>query len=433
MQFYSMKSAILVAAILQPTLALALPNSVFAPVFAANSPLNGIDLTPQLTAAALWDGSTELPGTWGNEGSIAAAEISHLVARPKLFGRDVVLLRAVHRDGRLTALDATFADAGSFFGYFDEALPEGLDRRAQRKEIELRVSKRQAEFSEMYVETLESLRDSLARSTGSSKPRTTKLGHTRTLRAETDDYAAGGLTFRLLASDQRLIRVSIARSTDLPESWLDPEIAALAPRERLARLQKSVVKSDDGTISIEGLQPVPQGYRPYCGLNALAVTARHFGLNVDEDWLAAAGGFRNTGSADGSNILPLYPAVAAEAGLSLDRSSKFDEAAVRRSLASGLPVVVWRRFSHERDQLHTRFARTYLEKQSAVLPEPSLAAERASWPGKDAPLHASVLVGYHEERGEFLFLESWTGRDKPRRMRAEELAFTTYLSFAFRP
>jgi hypothetical protein len=32
-----------------------------------------------------------------------------------------------------------------------------------------------------------------------------------------------------------------------------------------------------------------------------------------------------------------------------------------------------------------------------------------------------------------LFLESWSGRDLPRRMRAEELAATTYLSFVFTP
>lgn len=148
----------------------------------------------------------------------------------------------------------------------------------------------------------------------SAKPRSTKMGHTRALRAETQDYIVGDLTFRLLAADQRLIRVTIARSTDLPDSWLDPDIAVLDPRERLKRLQQSVVKSDDGTVSITGLQSVPQGYRPYCGLNSLAIASRHFGLHIDEDWLAVAGGFKNTGSADGSNILRLYSAVAAKPG-----------------------------------------------------------------------------------------------------------------------
>lgn len=412
---------------------MAIPNSVFGPVFSANSPLNGQDLTQDLTADALWDGGADLPGTWKDEGRIASAEISHLLARPKLFGREVVLLRATRREGQLMALDATFADAGSFFGYFDGEFPEGMDRRSRREELERRTSKRQVEFAELYTETLESLHGELTNSNRKDRPRSTKLGHTRALRTKTEDHVAGDLTFRLLAADQRLIRITIARSEDLPKSWLDPEVAALAPRDRVRRLQQSVSKSDDGTVSIEGIRPVPQGYRPYCGLNSLVMAARHFGLHVDEDWLAAAGGFRNTGSADGSNILRLYPAVAAEAGFSLDRSSKFDESAVRRALSDGFPVVVWRRFSRERDQLHSRFVRSLADDSEAVLPDPALAAERASWPDKNAPLHASILTGYHMERGEFLFLESWSGRDKPRRMRSEELAATTYLSFVFRP
>lgn len=428
-----MKIVFTLLLVLLPAKVVAIPNSVFGPVAAADSPLNGQDLTPELTAAALWAGSADLPGTWKEEGRIATAEVSHLLARPKLFGRDVVLLRATKRDGRLCALDATFADAGSFFGYFDEKMPDNLDRRAQREELARRVAVRQAEFSELYTETLDALRGELSRNTKSDRPRLTRIGHTRTLRTETEDHSAGDLTFRLLAADHRLIRITIARSKELPKSWLDPEVAILAPRERLSRLQSAVRKAADGTVAIDGLQPLPQGYRPYCGLNSLAMAARHFGLHVDEDWLAAAGGFRNTGSADGSRILQLYPAVAAEAGFSLDRSSRFDESAIRRALASGFPVVVWRRFSHERDQLHTRFARAHARDPDATLPDPAQASERASWPGADAPLHASVLTGYHMERREFLFLESWSGRDVPRRMRAEEMAATTYLSFVFRP
>ena len=95
--------------------------------------------------------------------------------------------------------------------------------------------------------------------------------------------------------------------------------------------------------------------------------------------------------------------------------------------------MVWRRFSYERDQVHTQFARTYAQSPAAVLADSSNPAERESWPNEDAPLHASVLMGYHEERGEFLFLESWSGRDKPRRMRTAELDATAYLSFVFRP
>ncbi|MCP5534075.1 MAG: hypothetical protein H7A49_14675 [Akkermansiaceae bacterium] len=411
----------------------ALPNSVVGPVFQANSPLNGQDLTQRFLAADMWQAGAELPGEWQDEGRVASSEISHLLARPKLFGNEVVLLRAVHRDDRLIGLEATFVDAGSFFGYFDEELPADLDRRARRKEIERRLAERQREFQESYLETLGSLTDGLASISKTKRPDDETIGRTRVLRAEVTDYPLENKVLRLIADGRRLIRVIISQKGELPRTWLDPEIAELDTRERAARLREAVVTSDDGTVSIENLRPLPQGYRPYCGLNSLAMAARHFGLHIDEDWLAVAGQFQNTGSADGSRIVSLYPAVASEAGFGMDRSNRFDATAARRALANGFPVIVWRRFSQERDQLHTRFARSYQNDPGAVLPDPAQPDERASWPGKDAPLHASVLTGYHDERREFLFLESWSGRDKPRRMRAEELAATAYLTFVFHP
>jgi hypothetical protein len=416
-----------------PAMLRAVPNTILGPIGALNSPLNGRDLTTELTAAGLWKGDGRLPGEWQDEARVASAEISHLLARPKFLGQEVVLLRATKREGRLVGIDATFVDAGSYFGYFDEKLPEGLTRRAAREEIAQRTAKRQAEFAEMYQNTLGALEENLAALPDAARPKSTRVGHTRTLRGEVKDFRSGDLVFRLLAADQRLIRVSVAPAGELAESWLDPSLEALAPRERLPRLKETVRKDADGTVSIGGLEPVPQGYRPYCGLNSLAMAARHFGLHVDEDWLAAAGGFKNTGSADGSDILGLYPAVAAEAGFSMARSSRFDAHAVCRALDAGFPVIVWRRFSMDRDRLHTRFARDYARDAEVALPDPALPAERATWPGADAPLHASVLTGYHPERREILFLESWTGKDTPRRMRMEEMAATAYLTFVFQP
>ena len=128
----------------------AIPNSVFGPVAAADSPLNGRDLTGELMAAPVWNGQVELPGKWQPEGNVASAEMSHLLARPKLFGCDVVLLRAAKREGRLQFLEATFADAGSYFGYYDEKPAEKSDRRAQREEIQRKTAERQADVSRMY-------------------------------------------------------------------------------------------------------------------------------------------------------------------------------------------------------------------------------------------------------------------------------------------
>ena len=411
--------------------ALALPNSILGPIAAAESPLNGQDLTDQLFAAGVWDDPTTLPGDWNSEGQIATATVSHLRARPKLFGHDVILLRSVARGGKLESLEATFVDAGSFFGYFDEELPEGLSKRETRKEVEVRMAAKQTEFAKIYTDAHADLRTAISAACGDSKPVEAKIGRTRGLKTPVEEWQKNGKHVRLLAANNRLLRVSISASES--DQWMDPAVAALPEREQLAKLAASVAHAEDGTVSLSDLQPIPQGYRPYCGLNSLAMAARHFGLHLDEDWLAVAAGFQNTGRADGANLVKVYHAVASEAGLGLDRTTKFDGAAAARAISQGFPVIVWRRFSFERNELHTRFMRQLSRDASATLPDPANAAERATWPTSSAPLHASVVVGYNPERKEVLFLESWTGRDKPRRMRVEELAATTDLCFVFKP
>lgn len=52
---------------------------------------------------------------------------------------------------------------------------------------------------------------------------------------------------------------------------------------------------------------------------------------------------------------------------------------------------------------------------------------------KRSPLHASVIIGYNDERKEVIFLESWEGKSRPRRMPVTEIAHTADLTFAFRP
>ena len=43
------------------------------------------------------------------------------------------------------------------------------------------------------------------------------------------------------------------------------------------------------------------------------------------------------------------------------------------------------------------------------------------------------IVGYNADRREVLFVESWAGMKIPRRMCAEEMAATAYLTFYFKP
>jgi len=415
--------AILIVALGLSVPVFAVPNTIFGQIVQTDSPLNGTDLTDPILAAI--ETGEALPGTWVAEGNVGSAQISHLLARPEVFGREVVILRAVRRDGGLERLEVTFADAGSFFGYYTDDTPKGMGQEEARALAMDRLKGRQEEFSKIYEESLEEVRAAIGEIADREKPKVRKIGKGRMLRAEVEEWEKGDVVIRLFSADQRLVRAELSTKEWATDGWMDRGFADENEREQKARLVEAVEK-EDGVVRLEGLRPIPQGYRPYCGLNTLAMAARHFGLHLDEDWLAAAGGFQNTGSAAGSNMVKLYSAVAAEAGLSMDRSPDFDELAVRRALESGRPVIVWRRFSWDRNRLHDRIA-----KDGGDLPDPLTVEEKASWPGEDAPLHASILTGFDPKKREVFFLESWKGNDSPRRMTFDEMAATTYLCFVF--
>ena len=410
----------------------ALPNAVLGAIREEKSPLDGTDMTEALFIRS-GGNDVALPGRWQAEGSLENARISHLMARPQVLGVDVQLVRAIHRDEKLESLEFTFVDAGSYFGYFK--LPaetsKDLSRRQEQALMDEQLAAKQGEFKTLYETSLATVKEGIANYAKGQTPKLEKIGRTRALRAEVEEWRSHGRTIRLLADGRRLIRVSVFNSLTPPPSWLDTSLQGLDDRARLAQLSERVSKDADGTVSLTSLRPIPQGYQPYCGLNTLAMAARYLGLHLDEDWLAVAGGFQNTGSAAGSDMLGLYQAVASEAGVGMARQSKLDINSVRRAIDQGLPVIVWRRFSQDRDRLHTRFVSQLQRDPAAVLPNPASEAERKSWPTQTAPLHASVIVGYHAARGEVLFLESWTGRDLPRRMTNAEMIATTYKAFVF--
>ncbi len=409
----------------------AIPNQVGGFLAQVESPLNDTELGEVLLADALWNGGKALPGDWRDEAPIAAVRSSYLAARPKVFGLPALMVQARHRTGNLDYLAITFADAGSYFGYLDEKLPPGLSARKKKEEIRRRLADRRAAFAKSFAETEESLKESL-KDLAEERPRKKQIGKTRTLRAEVTDYQKGELLLRLIVGGERLIRVIITPKAKASREWLDSERASLSDSELARIYQDRVTKTGNGDVRIDNLPIVPQGYKPYCGLNTLTMAARYFGLHLDEDWLAVAGKFENTGSAAGSQIPRLYLAVAQEAGLDLHKSNSFTLTEARNSLDRGLPVVVWRRFSQARNEIHTRQTAQASRDPAFALPAPD-AATRDSWPDKKAPLHASVIVGYNSERRELLFVESWAGMKIPRRMRAEEMSATAYLTFYFKP
>jgi hypothetical protein len=409
----------------------ALPNAVLGALAQHDSPLNGDDLTDVLLASGVWDGSQKLPGEWEADAGVANARAAYLMARPKVFGVDALLVRATHRDENLEELQITFADAGSYFGYLDQSLPKGMEKEAAMAEMQRRLEERRQGFVKLYEETEKALTTKLAGI--DEKPKQSKRGRTRDLRAELSEFEdeESGLVIQLLAAPDRLLRVSIRKKGTEVTSWLDASQEKLATGERLKELAAKVAKTDRGDVVLEGVQVVPQGYRPYCGLNTLTMVARYLGLHLDEDWLAVAGKFQNTGSAAGSDMLGLYNSVAKEAKFNLNRRSSYDHETVMRSIRNGMPVIVWRRWDQGRDQLHSRISREFDgggETEYERADEEALPSKK-----KRSPLHASVIIGYNDERKEVIFLESWEGKSSPRRMPVSEIAHTADFTFAFQP
>ncbi len=411
--------------------ACALPNSVITALGQNDSPLNGQDLTGVFLASALWDGSQTLPGDWQTDAGVANASSGYLKARPQVFGIDALLVRALHREEQLEELQITFVDAGSFFGYFKPTLSSETDRETAVAEIQKEQEGKQAEFAALYAKTSDAL--ILRLGAIDARPEESKRGRARDLRAPLRQYydKDSGLIISLLAAQDRLIRVSIKKKETATKTWLDSSQEALEPRERLKALVSQVSRNDRGDVILNGVEVVPQGYRPYCGLNTLVMVARYLGLHLDEDWLAVAGKFQNTGSSAGSDMLGLYSSVAKEARFKLNRKSSYDHETVRRSIRAGMPVIVWRRWDQSRDRLHTKLSRDLSRGRESKFERP----EEALLPSKkkNSPLHASVIIGYNDERKEIIFLESWAGPSLPRRMPVSEISHTADLTFAFQP
>ena len=423
--------AVITVLALMTVSASAIPNAVGGFLAQAESPLNDTEIGDQLLDPKLWVGQRELPGNWRKEAPIASVEGSYLAARPKVLGLPAVMVQARHREGKLDSLSVTFADAGSYFGYLDERLPPGLNRRQQQKELQLRLAAKQQQFSSFFAETEISLKKTL-QGLSEKRPRDNYIGKTRALRAEVVDYRKGNLTLRLIVGSQRLIRLLIQPSDSVTRQWLDPDRSNLSNAGLNRIYEDGVTKSDNGDTRIGALPIVAQGYKPYCGLNTLVMAAHYFGLHLDEDWLSVAGKFQNTGSAAGSQLPRLYLAVAREAELDLHKSNRFSLDETRKSIDRGLPVIVWRRFSGARNKVHSYQTLTAARNPEYRIPSPDTVT-RDSWPGEKSPLHASVVVGYNPTRSEVHFVESWAGMKIPRRMRTEEMAATAYLTFYFKP
>ena len=337
----------------------------------------------------------------------------------EIFGLRPQSISAKFVDGEIRSLTLLFLDSGTHFGY------------VPREQAVQKAKHHRESFHEIFTDADTHVRTGLALLAG-GRGEVVTLGREAMLRQEVEIFQTGDLFARLHSIKDQLVKVTFFRDPEDARSWLGRERRMSDPRHHGATFAQKVAKSEDGEDRL--LNEIPlflQGDRAYCGVSALTMAMQYLGLDVDTEDYAAGAGIRY-GSTHGSKIREIYSAAADELGFDIRRKTKFDTNLAQRSIDAGWPVIVWRRWSQERDYLHIQFARRRAKDSTLNLPIAD-AKDRDLWPDKDAYSHASVVTGYNSRRGEVIFTESWGEAVRNRRMRVAEMEATGYYTFYFSP
>lgn len=405
----------------------AIPNTFFGdgigiPIIPAFPRFNA-DLTEEFLTLDKWK-QQEFSGPWRDEPALEGEKVRRMEALPLVFGEVPMSVTTSGDESGVSEITLGFLDAGLYFGYHFG----GEQTREQR---EAGRDKRQ-EFERHFEELVERLGERLEE--GCGRGTTGVMGATPLLRTEYVDYVWEDFVLRLVARPEHSVSLHLFKRDAAPSAYVSSEFAALDRRERAVRFASSVVRSEAGEVSVQGIPMFVQGETPFCGINSLAMTSRYLGLRATPVDLAGSAGFENTGSAGGSNLIGLYRAVGDELGMRTSIVPTFDRDKVLKSLEDGLPVIVWRRVSMEREKAHRQLATA--RRQNPALAPPALTAEEmAKLPerdGRGSPSHASVITGYSPPTDSVIYAEPWGEDTRDRRMRVEEMEATAYAVVFFK-
>jgi hypothetical protein len=387
----------------------------------------GDPLLDALLDGAAWS-SGRFEGRWLPETSGSRLHFRLLAEKQQALGFDVQAVEILYYDDQPLGIGVVFLDAGNYFGFDpggDLSGPRG-DGASPASGLEAR----KIDFRALYGALSRELPERLEAYTG-AQPKKTKLGKQNALATPVLDYPCANFVLRLQDRRDQLVRLTILHATDATDTFLDPAMAMLDRKHREKSFRANLrPPAPNGDVLIDNVPVVPQGWRAYCAMSTFAMVGQYLGVRISPDELAAAAGFRY-GQARSAHILDVYGAVCREAGAEMSRTAKFEFDRACKTIDSGFPVLVWRRFSPQRDYLHTTFARQLAGDPSLTLPAVD-PEEKESWPDAEGEFnHASVVNGYNAGRGEVIFSESWGEGFRNRRMRKEELEQTSYKAFYF--
>lgn len=426
--FAMKRSLLLLLAVLAFTLpAGAIPNSFFGngngiPIIPAFPRFNA-DLTEAFLTEDNWK-RQEFPGPWRDEPALEGETVRRMEALPLVFGEVPMTVARSGNASEVTEITLTFLDAGLFFGYHFGGEQTREAREAGRE--------KRRDFERHFEDLVERLRERLEEGCGRGTPGV--IGATPQLRTEFVDFVWDTFVLRLVARPEHSVSLHLFRRGSEPKAYVSPEFASLDRRKRAAKFAEAVVRGNAGEVSVRGIPLFVQGETPFCGIHALAMASRYLGLRASPVDLAGGAGFKNTGSAGGSDLVGLYRAVGDELGMRASIVPSFDRDKVLRSLEAGLPVIVWRRVSMEREKIHREFAAAR-RKDSGIAPPVLTPEDLAKLPDRKErglPSHASVVTGYSPASDSVIYAEPWGEETRDRRMRAEEMEATAYAVVFFK-
>ena len=320
-------------------------------------------------------------------------------------------------DNQVHSLCLVMLDAGTFFGFENSSLPQGESFEAAKKRFD-------TVFAERKQQVIAGLQKLGLQSSGEINP-----GERSGLKLKSQLWKGGGGFARVLVCEHQLLQVDFFRSEAEAKSLVAIPLSPQAKGPSSALPVAAATSSASPEHRITGIPMLPQGNRGYCGVAILAMIGAHFGLTVGVEELAAANGF-SYGMDGNPDIREMFSMIAKEAGVRAQRSPKFDTSTMKRSVDAGLPLVVFRRWAQERDYIHSTYSAQIARGQKAELPQPGME-DRKTWPGRDAPAHASIINGYRDDKREVVFTESWGQQARNRRMRYEEMEATSYYAVYF--
>ncbi len=347
-----------------------------------------------------------------------------MTANPILFGIVPDSVYSYSETGKTNTLVITYLDAGTYFGFQMGGEKTNTERQSG--------AEKRSEFNQLFRRIETDLKKRLA--TGCGAGRRVVVGKSDLLRTIYTDFVWEDFVIRLAAREGHSVALYLMKKDHPSDSFLDKEISNLNEGERLKRLASNVSSNERGDVRVNDIPVFSQGNTPFCGIHSLAMVGHYYGLRIPTEDLEAGAQFRNNGSAKGSQVLGLYKAAAEEMNMDVAVSSRFDLKRISKAIEKGMPVIVWRRVSKERENFHSQFASKVQQNPLIDLPSPN-TSQRATWPAgrkKGSPSHASVITGVNLERNEVIFSEPWGEFARGRRMTVDEMKATTYAAFYFK-